>query len=209
MPKPFDATLKDLVEKYPRDWLAQFGLPATAPVELIDADLSTITTQADRLILVRDAEPWIFHVELQSGRDAELSPRTLEYNVLTHQRTGLPVRSLVILLRREADDPALTGEYAYRAPGGSGGVHFEFDVVRLWQLPVDPLLAGGLGTLPLAPLADIRPESLPAVVARMDERLSEVPKSQQAELWTATYILMGLLPGGSGRPGASGGKGDA
>src|SRR5438874_4746833 len=94
MPKPFDATLKDLVEKYPRDWLEQFGLPTTAPVELLDADLSTITTQADRLILVRDAVPWVFHVELQSSRDSDLSPRTLEYNVLSHRRTRLPVHSL-------------------------------------------------------------------------------------------------------------------
>lgn len=65
-------------------------------------------------------------------------------------------------------------------------------MVRLWQRPVEPILAGGLGTLPLAPLADVPPEALPAVVARMDERLAAAPKSQQAELWTATYILMGL-----------------
>lgn len=192
MPKPFDAALKDLVYKYPRDWLAQFGLPATAPVEMLDTDLSTITTQADRLILVRDAVPWIFHVELQSSRDSDLGLRTLEYSVLVHRRTRLPVHSLVILLRREAEDQTLTGEVSYRAPAGRGGLQFEFDVVRLWQRPVEPLLAGGLGTLPLAPLADFGFEALPGVVTRMNERLAIAPQSRQAELWTATYILMGL-----------------
>src|SRR5205823_1280444 len=115
---------------------------------------------------VRDTVPWIFHLELQSSRDTDLSRRTLRYQVLTHDRHRLPVHSLVVLLRREADDPALTGELAYRSPAGRGGLRFEFDVVRLWERPVEMILSGGVGTLPLAPLADVRPEALPGVVAR-------------------------------------------
>src|SRR5262249_19795497 len=64
---PFDATLKDLVERYPADWPAQLGLSASGPVDLIDADLSTITTQADKLIRVNDPEPWLLHLELQAS----------------------------------------------------------------------------------------------------------------------------------------------
>src|SRR5437764_372671 len=85
--------------------------------------------------------PWIFHLELQSSRDTGLSRRTLKYQVLTHDRHQLPVHSLVVLLRREADDPALTGELAYRSPADRGGLRFEFDVVRLWERPVEMILS--------------------------------------------------------------------
>src|SRR5205823_11174595 len=133
-----------------------------------------------------------------SGRRRE-TPRRYRYTSCIRApsinycaRTRLPVHSLVILLRREADGPALIGELAYRSPAGRGGLRFEFDVVRLWERPVEMILSGGVGTLPLAPLADVLPEALPAVIARMDERLAAEPAPQQAELWAATYILMGL-----------------
>ena len=54
MPKPFDATLKELISSYPVDWLTQFGVPVTAPPEVISADLSTVTAAADTLIKVGD-----------------------------------------------------------------------------------------------------------------------------------------------------------
>jgi hypothetical protein len=44
MAQPFDATLKQLVEAYPHDWLTQLGLPPVGPVEVIDADLSTVAS---------------------------------------------------------------------------------------------------------------------------------------------------------------------
>ncbi len=149
MAKPFDATLKELVEQFPRDWLAQFGLPAAGSVEVVDADLSTISTQADRVLLVNEAEPWLLHLELQSSRDPEMSRRVLRYHALLHDRHRLPVHSLVLLLRPEADDPRLTGRVEYRSAAGRGGLRLEFEVARLWQHPVESILTGGLGTLPL------------------------------------------------------------
>jgi predicted transposase YdaD len=39
----------------------------------------------------------------------------------------------------------------------------------------------------------VRRQELPAVIAQMKQRLeATAPKRQQAELWSATYILMGL-----------------
>ncbi len=32
---------------------------------------------------------------------------------------------------------------------------FRYRVIRVWQLPPDPLLTGGLGTLPLAPISAV------------------------------------------------------
>jgi hypothetical protein len=66
-------------------------------------------------------------------------------------------------------------------------------LVRVWQVPAEQWLTGGLGTLPLAPLGDVQEAELPTVIARMRERLDrEVPPEQVRVMWSATYILMGL-----------------
>jgi hypothetical protein len=65
--------------------------------------------------------------------------------------------------------------------------------VRVWQVPPEQWLSGGLGVLPLAPLGDVQEADLPAVIAQMKGRIDqEVPRSQAGELWSATYILMGV-----------------
>jgi predicted transposase YdaD len=46
--------------------------------------------------------------------------------------------------------------------------------------------------VPLAPLGDVRPRDLPAVIAQMKLRLDTRPPGERAQLWSATYILMGL-----------------
>ncbi len=51
MSKPFDAATKYLVESMPADWLALAGVTGVE-VEVIDAELSTVTAAADKAILV-------------------------------------------------------------------------------------------------------------------------------------------------------------
>ena len=64
---------------------------------------------------------------------------------------------------------------------------------RVWQLPVDSLLQGGLGTLPLAPISAAAPEALPGVVRQMEARITrEATPAEAGTLWTATYLLLGL-----------------
>jgi predicted transposase YdaD len=78
-------------------------------------------------------------------------------------------------------------------PHAAGALEFRYQVVRLWETPVEPILEGGLGTLPLAPLARVSPGELPQVIRRMEERLArEAEQAEAALLWTSTYILMGL-----------------
>src|SRR4051812_4583569 len=125
MAKPFDATLKELVERYPLDWIAQLGLVASGRVDLIDADLSTVTTQADKLIRIDDPKPWLLHIELQASRDPVIDRRVLRYNVLAHDRHDLPVHSVIVLLRPESDAPNLTGLYTASPPHGRGSVRLE------------------------------------------------------------------------------------
>nr|MDQ2731448.1 DUF4351 domain-containing protein [Armatimonadota bacterium] len=162
-------------------------------VEVINSDLSTITTEADKIIRVNRPWPYIGHVELQASYKADVPGRALRYNVLGTYRHQLPVVSIVVLLRREADGPAMTGELEYRFGLDEPYLRFRYRVVRAWEKPVEEVLAGGLGTLPMAPLSDVRPEDLQSVIRRMEGRISqEATEEEAAQLWTATYVLMGL-----------------
>src|SRR5712691_5118076 len=118
MPKPFDAATKYLVERQPADWLEYLGF-ARGPVTVIEAELSTVTAAADRVLRVEEPDPWLLHLELQASYDRDLVGRMLEYHVLLWRRSGLGVRSAVVLLRPEADQPALTGSFDLPLPGGS------------------------------------------------------------------------------------------
>ena len=105
--------------------------------------------------------PYLAHLEFQAGYDPEMSRRLLRYNVLLHYRHGLPVQSVVVLLRREADGPAITGALRYDAPNTDGSLDFRYRIARVWEHPVADVLSGGLGTLPLAPLAEFSQNALP------------------------------------------------
>jgi hypothetical protein len=198
MSLPFDATLKDLVQSYPRDWLAALGLPAGGPVAAVNVDLSTVSAATDAVFALGDPPASYLTLDFQSGRDPGLARRILVYNVLLHQRFRVPVHSVVVLLRRAADDTALDGAVRYETQPGRGGLDFRFEVVRLWQWPTDELLRGTMGTLPLAPLGALPEgltleEALPAVIRRIEERLvSEAAPSAAARLMIATRVLMGM-----------------
>ena len=75
----------------------------------------------------------------------------------------------MILLRSEADCPELSGHLQLKLPDGRVTHDFYYDVVRLWQIPVEALLQGGLATLPLAPLAKMTLEQLPEVLRRIEK----------------------------------------
>jgi predicted transposase YdaD len=192
VPKPFDAATKHLIEAQPGDWMEYVGL-ARAAVDVVDADLSTITADADKVLRVRADLPWLVHLELQSSYERDLGERTLQYSVLLRRRHGLSVRSIVVLLRPEADGPQMTGAVQHSTPDGDCYLQFQYRIVRAWQKPVEDVLAGGLGALPMAPLASVTPELLPGVIRRMEERIQrEASPNEAGLLWTATYVLMGL-----------------
>jgi hypothetical protein len=161
---------------------------------VIDADIATITGATDKVIRVAGPPDWLLAVDFQAGHDTVAKlPDLLLYNSALFKRHGLLVRSLLVLLERGADSPRLTGLYERGFVGEPFDVAMRYSTLRIWQVPAKAWLAGGLGLMPLAPLGDVRPEELPAVIAQMKQRLDPtVPRSQAAELWSATYILMGL-----------------
>ena len=192
MAKPFDAASKHIVDFYPDDWLALGGLPPGMASEVVDSDLSAVSTAADKLIRVSAPDPYLAHLEFQSGDPADLDERILLYSVLGRKKLGLPVMSVAFLLRRQALTPAVTGRVSWRlAPDQF--LEFGYKLVRVWELPPKILLTGGIGTLPLAPISNVTEVEVPSVIAAMKHRLdTEVPPQEAREMWASTQILMGL-----------------
>lgn len=154
MDKPFDTTLKHLLEKYPQDWLKLLGIDVKGPVKSLDADMATVSAAADKVLQVKDKRDWLAYLEVQSSYKRNVPDRLLLGNTVLYHRHKLPVRSVAVLLRPEADGPAMTGIVHRRCPPDFQYLDFRYDVVRIWRLPLEPLLSAGLGTLPLALLSD-------------------------------------------------------
>jgi predicted transposase YdaD len=198
MAMTFDATVKELAQASPSEFLVLVGAPPSGPVRLLNVDLSAVTTAADLVYGIGDPLQEILHVDSQAGPDADLPCNVLVYNALLYRRYRVPVHSVVLLLRPQAQHPNLNGSVRYAARPGPGHMDFGYEIVRLWERPVESLLAGSLGLLPLAPLCRL-PENVPleeglgSVIRRVVERLQqEAPAEQVKRLFLATYLLTGL-----------------
>jgi predicted transposase YdaD len=192
--KPFDVTTKQLVEADPTAWLEYVGLPPDE-AEMDDADLSTIVPEADKILRVMASPPYLLNLEFQSSYEEDLPERGLLYHVVARRRERMQVKLAIILLRPEADGPAMTGRLHEESRAGEEdfGLDFRYRVIRVWQQPVETVLTGPLATLPLAPLTDEAKPKLPEIIARMQSRIrEESPPGLRKDLWAGTFLLMGL-----------------
>lgn len=189
----YDPTLKTLVETSPTDWLPLLGLPRKR-VTVENTDLATVVTGAvDKVLRVHDQPEYLLHFDFQSGHDSAMPPPRLRlYDSVLDYRHDRPVLSVAVLLRPEADSPQLTGLFERRFPGQETMALLRYRVLRVWQLPVESLLTGGVGTLPLAPVSDVPQSRAPDVIRRMKERLSQERPRRAGDLWAATFVLLGL-----------------
>ena len=196
MLKPYDTTMKEILEVYGDDWIAWlarlFHYPP-GPVVTLNPEIDTVQIAADKVFRF-PGDAGLLHLEVQSSWDGELPDRMLEYNVFLHRRERVPVRSVALLLRRDANASAVTGQLIRRLVDGSLVLHFEYAVVRVWELPADELLSAGLGLAPLGLLTDDARPRLKELVHRFAERVErEVPDLQmQSRLLASSSILLGL-----------------
>lgn len=190
MSKPFDATLKTLLELSPGDWPVLLGLPAGV-TRVVDADTSTVSGAADKVLHVTGPPDWLLHLEFQTGPDPSLPRRMHLDNAVLEDRHDLPVLSAAVLLAPRANLKVLNGLYEQQF-AGERYLSFQYRVIRIWELPVQPLLTGGLGLLPLACICEVEQPELPGVIERVKERVATVPRAEAARLWTAAYVLLGL-----------------
>lgn len=197
MPMPYDATLKNLARQHPRTVLATFDRPPPPIVTLLNVDLSTVTTSADFVVGLGDPLNEIVNLDFQASASATKHADILVYSALLHRHYLVPVHSIIVLLRPQAAHPNLSGCLSYTARPQRGKMDFTYEVIRLWEWPADELLAGEIGTTPLAMLGRL-PEGVPledglaAVVQRLIERLDkEVPRDEARRVLTAAFVLTG------------------
>ncbi len=188
----YDNAVKHLQSIDPGAWAKFLGCKSES-VAISNTDLSTVKSSADCVLMVDNDGHEGEHVENQTNYDSTMGERAMVYNVLASKSLGIPVRTTVILLRPEADGPALCGVYRRTTRDGRQNLEFRFDVVRVWMLSPDQVFECGLGVLPLAFIADIKPEALPNLMKRTQDYLLGVSDRNRAnEVLTAIKVLMGL-----------------
>lgn len=198
MAKPFDVALKDLLDLCAPDWVRLFatdvGIPAAAAVAPLEVELAADPLLADKVFQLQPPAAGILHIEPQASWDGQFAARLHAYNAALDLRYGHPVYTVAVLLRRDANSPHLTGELFRHRADGRRYLAFEYTLVRVWELSADELLAGGIGTLPLALLAEDASGRLGDIVDRIDDRLTAAgaTKERRERILTDGFILSGL-----------------
>jgi predicted transposase YdaD len=194
MEQPFDPTLKTLAEVSPADWLI-LAKRRRRRVTIEDSDIGTIVSGAtDKLFRVHDEPEYMLHLDFESGHfRSELPSRLRLYNSVFSYRHRRAVLSVVILLRPEADSPQWTGLLKSMLPDETSVSDLRYEVIRVWQLPVEQLLSGGIGMLPLAPVSDVPEGEVRQVIRQIKDRLGGPKQPRRArDILAATYVLLGL-----------------
>ena len=195
MSKKYDVTLRMLYDPKPDEWLDFLSFPCPDPslLEVLDSNISIFSPEIDRAIRVGGPHPYIVHTEFLSGRDTGLPERSFWYNTVLGQKYHVPVWSVLVLLRPVADGPELTGVFEQSFPGRGLSLVFRYDVIRIWLEPPEKFLTAGLSMLPLAPVSNVAPDQLEAVLRAVAERLKrEADPPLMTTLWTAMTVLIGL-----------------
>ncbi|MBY0232480.1 MAG: hypothetical protein K2W96_24645 [Gemmataceae bacterium] len=194
--KPYDDTFKDLVERDPAAWAAwALGRPVTGAT-VIDSDLSTVTGLADKVIRQpRTGGDLLIAIEAESGHAGQTPNDALLYSVLFTHRHALPVRSILLLLRPEANATAATGvlERREEVAATEPYLRFTYFVYRVWLEPLAPLLAGPLALLPLAVLTNEARADIDGTAQRAAARiLAETPADKQGKMISSMAQLLGM-----------------
>lgn len=191
MHKPFDVTPKSLAEAFPGHWFQLLGWPGNV-VDVIDADVATVSGAADKVFRMRGAQPWLAMFEFLSSYKDFIPERLHWHSTLISHRHQMLVRRVVILLRQEADGPVFTGQYEEAFPDEAPQLIFRYRVLRLWEIPADRLAASGVGLALFAPLGKLEPNRLTEVVRKVRQRVDREQPQDAPDLAAAMYILMGL-----------------
>lgn len=178
--------------------MAEFDRPPTAPIKLLNVDLSAVSRSADLIVAVGEPAEEVVHIEFQTSAAAWKHADVLVYNALIYAQQRVPVHSIVLLLRREAAHPNMTGRIRYAPRPEHGSMDFGFQLVRLWEIDAEHFLSGELGLTPLAvlgrfPEGAALTESLDSVARRIVERLvKEVSPDRAGKLLARALLLAGL-----------------
>ncbi len=151
-------------------------------------EVPTVPRYADLVWEVEqhNGERGLLHVELQLKVEPDIGERLAEYAIRLWRRDHLPVRSLVVYLRRASSIPASPFVIPWEEQRPS--LRYDYHVVRLWELPQELVLS--TATYDLWPLASLMAGVSVETTVAVAERLvaAPVPRQERTD-------LIGLLAG--------------
>ncbi|MCX6366647.1 MAG: hypothetical protein NTX57_08055 [Armatimonadetes bacterium] len=108
------------------------------------------THPADTLLRVQTTPPYLLILDFQGNHDASLLARLQLYRALVRRENPkIAIVCALILLRSFTGHRELTGLYEERGLDGETDTFLRYKVIRVWELPPEVFLKGGLATLPL------------------------------------------------------------
>jgi predicted transposase YdaD len=188
----YDATFKILMDHSPEDW-AEFVFGSTIGLASpVDTSLHATKEVVDRLLRV---ESWgcefIIHIEFHAGHSGNAIPnRLFHYNTAVMKRYALTTLSCVLILRREADSPAVSAAVVHSLPA-FGDVHrFNYRPIRIWHEPLERFLIPGSSLAVAGVLADFGKRSLEEAGAEIRRCIDEVSDPDQREDLLYHFVVL-------------------
>lgn len=180
----FDTVCKFLIENFPTDfatWLLG------EPVELVaisPSELSLEPIRADALILLQ-SQNLVLHIEFQTLPRPNIPFRMLDYRVRVHRRfPNKTMRQVIIYLQKTQS------ELAWQTAFTLENTQHQFEVIRLWEQPLDSFL-NVPGLLPFAVLSQA--DSPADVLQQVAERIQRIPERIVQSNLTATAAILSAL----------------
>lgn len=173
-----------LAEIFPEDfasWLLGYRVPLT---ELSPTELLIEPIRVDRVILLQGQNE-IVHIEFQTTPKDDVPMRLVDYRLRLHRKfPDKTIHQVVIYLRKT------TSERVYQNYFEIAGMYAEFNVIRIWEVPAEELMAFP-GLLPFVGLS--RSNNPIQTLRRAVREIQNIEDdSQQHEAMAATYVLSGL-----------------
>ncbi|NEP54945.1 MAG: Rpn family recombination-promoting nuclease/putative transposase, partial [Moorea sp. SIO3C2] len=179
----FDTICKFLIETFPSDFASWLIGEPVSLTELSPSELSLEPIGADALMLWQSTE-MVLHVEFQSRPDPNMPFRMADYRLRTYRRFPHKLMKQVVVYLKET-----VSEDVFRTTFEISGLRHEFEVIRLWEQPVDVFLSEP-GLLPFAALGQTSDRA--AVLQQVARRIEAIPdRRTQQNILASTGILAG------------------
>ena len=187
--RPWDKRMKRLFWEAPQDYV-EWLLPEAHFNSNMSPELENETLYADLLFdIILNGIHILLHIEFQRNRDSKMGERLWEYNLKATRKYKCPVWSVVIYLKD--DGKVAKAPLIWELPNGRVVHHFDFEVIRLWEISAKELKQKGLvGLLPLLPLT--KGGAQREVIEEAIVELMPAGEEPKSELLTLMYGLASL-----------------
>jgi predicted transposase YdaD len=187
--RPWDKRMKRLFWEAPQDYV-EWLLPEAHFNSNMSPELENETLYADLLFdIILNGIHILLHIEFQRNRDSKMGERLWEYNLKATRKYKCPVWSVVIYLKD--DGKVAKAPLIRELPNGRVVHHFDFEVIRLWEISAKELKQKRLvGLLPLLPLT--KGGAQREIIEEAIVELMPAGEEPKSELLTLMYGLASL-----------------